>query len=401
MGKKGSGAQARGRGPLTMQQHRIPAVFMRGGTSKGVILQRRHLPADERKWDGLFLSAMGSPDPNGRQLDGMGGGVSSVSKICVLGPPTRADADVDYTFAQVLIRESHVDYNALCGNMTAAVGPYAADEALVKVSGENAAVRIHNTNTGKIIIARFAMDGGFAAVDGDCEISGVPGSGAPVLLEFADPAGASTGKLLPSGAVAEDLELAEFGKVQVSMIDVSNACVFVKAENIGLRGTELPAEIEGNPRVMALLDDIRLSASVRMGIATDRTAARKKTTIPYVAFVAPPASASTLSGDMLPAAGVDFVARAMSNGQAHRALPLSVSMCLAAASKIEGSVVHGVCRSDRADEALRISMPSGDLRVTADVEQANGEWSVKRGGFYRTQRRLFEGNLLVHAKALA
>ncbi len=181
-----------------MQQNKLPAVFMRGGTSKAIVLHARDLPADRNAWEPIFLSLMGSPDPSMRQLDGMGGGVSSLSKVCVIGPPTHPDADVDYTFAQVRIDRAHVDYGSNCGNMSSAIGPFAVDEGLVaKPNGSEATVRIHNTNTRKIIVSRFPMDGDAAAVDGDMTVDGVAGTGAPIRLEFLAPGGARTGRLLP------------------------------------------------------------------------------------------------------------------------------------------------------------------------------------------------------------
>ncbi|GAA0523463.1 PrpF family protein [Pigmentiphaga sp. GD03639] len=368
-----------------MRQYRLPAVFMRGGTSKGLMLHRRDLPPDRRAWAPLFLAAMGSPDPFGRQLDGMGGGLSSLSKVCVIGPSSRSDADVDYTFAQVQIKSAHVDFRPNCGNMSSAVGPFAVDEGLVRVQGDEAVVRIHNTNTGKIIVARFGMDEGLAAVEGGLAIPGVAGTGAPLHLDFLDPAGATTGRLLPTGNVADMLEIPGFGPVRASMVDASNACVFVRAADLGLLGDEAPAAIEADARLMARLQAIRVAASIRMGVAVDEAAATASTAVPFVAFVAPCADGSA----------ADFQARVLSNGQAHRALPLGVSVCLATAARLEGSVVHGVCGAVHGRD-LRIAMPSGVLPVTAVVHRdADGAWNVERGGFYRTQRRLFEGTLLL------
>jgi 2-methylaconitate cis-trans-isomerase PrpF len=378
-----------------MRQDRIPAAFVRGGTSKGILFQRRHLPSERSRWDAIFLAALGSPDPYGRQLDGMGGGLSSLSKICVIGPPTRGDADVDYTFAQVLIKDTLVDYSPLCGNMSSAVGPFAVDERMVQAGGESATVRIHNTNTKKIIVSTFPLDDGFAAVEGDLVIPGVTGSGAPVRLDFFDPGGATTGKLLPTGKVAESLEVPGFGAIEVSMIDASNACVFVKAADIGLRGTEMPAEIEANATVMRLLSAIRITASLRMGVARDEREAARKTAVPFVGFVAPPTAAVSLSGEAVAETEIDFVARVLSNGQPHRALPLGVSMCLGVAAKLDGSVVHGVSAHRYSRHESFVSMPSGVLKVSADVECRNGTWRAIRGGFYRTQRRLFDGHVLV------
>jgi len=373
---------------------------MRGGTSKGVMVQKAHLPADRAKWDSLFLAALGSPDPYGRQLDGMGGGLSSLSKVCVIGPPTRSDADVDYTFGQVLIREALIDWTPLCGNMSAAVGPYAVDEGLVRVRGDTATVRIHNTNTGKIIAARFPLEDGCAAVDGDLTIPGIAGGGAPVRLDFLEPGGATTGKLLPTGNVVDRLEVPGHGSFEVSMVDASNACVFVRARDLGLSGTEMPEQIEANATLMQRLSAIRLAASLRMGIAENEREAAKRTAVPFVGFVAPPARAKTLSSETIEAAEVDLVARALSSGQPHRALPLSVSMCLGVASKIAGTVVHEAATAIRGRDELLVSMPSGVLQLSAEVNRLDGAWHAVRGGFYRTQRRLFEGNLLVRAAAL-
>src|SRR5262245_17219978 len=233
-----------------MKQRKIPAVFMRGGTSNAVVFHERDLPADRKQWDAIFLAAIGSPDPYGRQLDGMGGGVSSLSKVCVIGPPSRADADIDYTFAQVQVKEARVDYGANCGNMSSAMGPFAVDEGLLKIDGKEALVRVHNTNTKKIIWSRFPMDDGLSAVDGDLAIPGVAGTGAPVKLEFREPGGATTGKLLPTGKVADDLEVPGYGKVRVSMVDAANACVFARASDLGITGIELPDAIEANAELL-------------------------------------------------------------------------------------------------------------------------------------------------------
>jgi 2-methylaconitate cis-trans-isomerase PrpF len=381
-----------------MNQLRIPAVFMRGGTSNAVVFRLGDLPRDRTLWDEIFLAAIGSPDPYGRQLDGMGGGVSSLSKVCVVGPPTRPDADIDYTFAQVQVKEAKVDYSANCGNMSSAMGPFAVDEGLVRVYGKDALVRIHNTNTKKIIWARFPMDDGKAAVDGDLDIPGVAGTGAPVKLEFREPGGATTGKLLPTGNVADTLEVPGVGKLRVSMVDAANATVFVNAPDLGLKGTEMPDEIDAAADLMVKLGEIRLAASVAMGIAANRDEALKKKAVPFVGFVAPPRDAKLLSGEALAATDVDLTARMISNGQPHRALPLTVSLCTAVAARIEGTIVHAATRpTDDPEAELRIGMPSGILTVAASVAHKDGEWYTEQGAFFRTQRRMFEGHVLVRA----
>src|SRR5689334_12688287 len=375
-------------------QRPIPAVFMRGGTSKAIMFHARDLPADRKAWDSIFAAAMGSPDPYGRQLDGMGGGVSSLSKVCVLAPSARDDADIDYTFAQVQIRESRVDYKSNCGNMSSAIGPFAIDEGLVRASGDTATVRIFNTNTCKIIRATFPLDGERARYDGDLVIPGVAGSGAPVRLDFVEPGGAATGKLLPSGKALDHLEVPGFGPIEASLVDAANPAVFVRAADVGLTGTELPDQLEANPKIMKLLDDIRIQGSVRMGIAPDAQAARS-IAVPFMAFVSPAKDAPTLTGETVRAADIDVAVRVVSSGQPHRALPVTISLCTAVAARITGTVVAEALSPAAGGKSLRLGMPSGVLTVGADVVSDGGTWFARAGSFYRTARRLFDGRVWV------
>jgi len=378
------------RAAVETKLRRIPAVFMRGGTSKAIMFHARDLPAERARWDAIFLSAMGSPDPNGRQLDGMGGGISSLSKICVLAPSQRKDADIDYTFAQVQIKEARVDYGSNCGNMSSAVGPFALDEGLVAGADGETTVRIFNTNTRKIIHSTFQVLDGRAAVTGGLAIPGVAGSGAPIRLDFIDPGGATTGKLLPSGYATDVLDVPGLGRIEVSMIDAANACAFVAAESLGLTGTEMPDELERNAAALQKLAAIRVHASVAMGIARTPEEARGRSAVPFVGFVAPAQDAHTLSGERIPASAADITVRMISNGQPHRALPVSASLCAAVGARIEGSIVWKAARRDAGDP-LRLAMPSGVLTVGADASRDSGSWQATRGSFYRTARRLFEG----------
>ena len=378
-----------------MKQLKIPAVFMRGGTSNAIVLHERDLPR-ERAWrDEIFLAAIGSPDPYGRQLDGMGGGISSLSKVCVVGTPSRADADIDYTFAQVQVKEAKVDYSGNCGNMSSAMGPFAVDEGLVKVSGNEALVRIHNTNTKKIIHACFALDNGLAAVDGDLAIPGVAGTGAPVRLEFRDPGGASTGKLLPTGNVIDILDVPGVGRIRASLVDAANACCFLDAADLGLTGTEMPDTLDTSTELLDKLSKIRIAASIAMGIGKDPADAARKKVVPFIGFVSAPQDAQSLSGSPIKGDSVDLTGRMLSNGQPHRALPLTVSLCMAVAARIEGSLVHQLTRAGSDD--IRIAMPSGILVVAATVKKENGAWHAEQGAFYRTQRRMFDGQVYVRA----
>ncbi|NYT65635.1 PrpF family protein [Alcaligenaceae bacterium] len=382
-----------------MKQTALPAVFMRGGTSKALMVQASDLPVNQDDWAPLFTAAMGTPDPYGRQLDGMGGGVSSLSKVCIIAPSQHPDADVDYTFAQVMIKEARVDYRGNCGNMSAAVGPYAVDQGLVKAQGDTATVRILNTNTQKIIHSTFAIEDGQARYDGDLSIPGVGGTGSPIKLDFVQPGGASTGKLLPTGQVQESLDVPGLGTIDVSMIDAANAAVFVRARDVGLTGLELPDELESRADMLELLNEIRIRASVKMGIAPDLESARKITIVPFVCIVSPPTDNPTLSGDTVPASEIDLVARVISNGQPHRALPLTISLCTAVAARITGTIAAEALSPTAGDSALRLGMPSGILTVGAEVAQENGAWVARAGSFYRTARRLFDGQVWVPGQA--
>jgi 2-methylaconitate cis-trans-isomerase PrpF len=308
----------------------------------------------------------------------------------VIAPSQREDADVDYTFAQVQVKEARVDYGANCGNMSSAVGPFALEEGLVAATDGEATVRIFNTNTRKIIHSTFGVHGGRAAVKGALAIPGVAGTGAPIRLDFLDPGGATTGKLLPSGNASDVLDIPGLGRIEVSMVDAANACVFVAAATLGMKGTEMPEELERNAAVLEALAAIRLHASVAMGIARTLDEARARTAVPFIGFVSPTQDARTLSGESLAAAAADLSVRMISNGQPHRALPLTASLCAAVAARIEGSVVWQASRRNAGD-ALRLAMPSGVLMVGAEAGRENGAWRVARGSFYRTARRLFEG----------
>lgn len=383
----------------TMEQLRLPATFMRGGTSKGIIFRQSDLPARKEKWASVFLGALGSPDPHGRQLDGMGGGASSLSKICVVGPPTNSDADLDYTFAQASIRDAVVDYSGNCGNMASAIGPFAVDEGLVaRPEDGEAVVRIFNTNTRKIIVARFSMDGRFAAVDGDFVMDGVSGSGAPIRLDFLDPGGAKTGKLLPTTNVVDILQIADFGPVRATLIDASNPCIFLRAEDIGMTGTESADAIENDPVFLQLMETIRRVGSVAMGIAPNIPAAAKIPSIPRVSWVAAPADTVTTSGCKLSSSNVDIVTRTISTGQPHRAIPLTSALCLAVACRLPGSVPNEAISSYALKDAnVRIGHPSGFIVVDAHVQVLGRTFQAPYATVFRTARRLFRGEVYVRA----
>jgi 2-methylaconitate isomerase len=379
-----------------MTSARLRAVFMRGGTSKAVMFRQQDLPTDRAQWDPIFLQVMGSPDANGRQLDGMGGGLSSLSKICVIGRPSRPDADVDYTFAQIGVRDASVDYSGNCGNMSSAVGPFSLEEGLVAApaNGE-AVVRIHNTNTSKIIVARFPVEDGRLAETGDMDIDGVAGKAAPIRLEFLEPGGARTGKLLPTGKAVDEFEVAGLGRVRASCVDAANPCVFVDAGAVEKAGDELPDALDRDAAFLTRMEDIRCAASVAMGIAADREQARRLTGIPKVAMVCAPRAGRTLSGRELGATDADIWVRMISVGQPHRAVPVTGAICLAVAVRVPGSIP---ARLTNQTGPIRIAHPSGVTLVDAAVS-ASGAGALKAefGALYRTARRLFEGNVVYRA----
>src|SRR6056297_2930558 len=357
-----------------MPQIRIPAVFMRGGTSNALVFKREDLPEDDAAWPALFLAAMGSPDPNGRQLNGMGGGISSLSKICVIGPPTRKDADIDYSFFQIGVTDETVDTSGNCGNMSSAMGPFAIDEGLVPAPPE----------------------GGKARVSGDFALDGVSGTGAPIRLEFLDPGGAGTGRLLPTGQSLDILEVPGLGPVEASMVDAANPCVSVAAESIGRTGTELPDALEADAECLAILEKIRRAASLAMGIADTEDEAGRIPSIPKVAMIFAPTDCSTLSGARQSAADYEIGIRMISIGRPHRAVPLTGGICLAVATRIPGSLPNRLARPSEAE--IRVGHPSGTLSLDADVTVSpDGTIHAKHGAVYRTARRMFEGHVLVPA----
>lgn len=372
---------------------------MRGGTSNAVVFREQDLPPERERRDAVFLAALGSPDAHARQLDGMGGGISSLSKICVVGPPSDPRADVDFTFAQVSVREARVDYHSNCGNMTSAMGPFAVDEGLVEAHGGEARVVIHNTNTTKLVRATFPLDDGRAAVDGPLEIPGVPGSGAPVHLEFDDPGGACSGRLLPTGRALDDLDVPGIGSVEASLVDACNACVFISAARVGVTATESPAELDANSGLMDMLEAIRCAAGVAMGLAESAEAIHSTSpSIPKIGLVAEARASVDLSGRCHTADSGDLSARMISMGNTHRALPLTGALCLGVAARITGTVVNRHIRAERRGAGdIRILQPSGLMAVGAEVDEQADGWHARRASVYRTQRRLFQGSVLIPA----
>ena len=378
-------------------QRRVRAVFVRGGTSRALVFHRRDLPDDRAAWDAIFLAALGSPDPSGRQLDGLGGGISSLSKVAVVGPPSRPDADVDYTFGQVEVTRASVDYRGNCGNISSAIGPFAIDETLVPAREPATVVRIHNTNTRKLIHARVLVESGVAAVHGDFVLDGVPGTGARIALDFVDPGGAVTGQLLPTGHPQDVLDVPGLGPIAASLVDATNPMVFVRAKDLGLDGTERPDDLDARAGLAERLEGIRAAAAIRMGLArTPEEASRDSAAVPKIALVAPPAAYRTLAGGPVEPHAVDLTARIVSMGRVHRAFALTGAMCLAVAARIPGTLPNEAAALSGAAGDVRIGHPSGILPVAGAVSRGpDGAPVAQTVTVYRTARRLMEGFVLV------
>jgi hypothetical protein len=309
---------------------------------------------------------------------------------------------VDYTFGQVAVDAPQVDYSANCGNLSSAVGPFAVDEGLVAAANGEGVVRIHNTNTHKVIVSRFPMAGEVAAVDGDFELAGVAGTWARVRLEFLDPGGAVTGRLLPTGELLETLNIPGLGDVEASLVDAATPVVFVAATALGVTGTESPDDLEADAVLLTRLEAIRGEAAVRMGLAkTPEDAARNSKGVPKVAMVAPPLDGVTLTGEPLPEGTMDITVRMISMGRPHRAVPLTGALCAAVAARLEGSLVHRLARQGGDPAAdLRIAQPSGIIPLAAAVSR-DPHWHAAHAVVYRSARRLMEGHVLVPASRLA
>lgn len=364
----------------------IRFVLMRGGTSKAVFLRESDLPAEREVRDRLILSLFGSPDP--RQIDGLGGADILTSKLAIIGRPSREDADLDYTFAQISVSEPHVSYDINCGNISSAVGTYAVEEGFVRPDGDSVSVRIHNTNTHSVFVAQIPLEEGEPAVEGNLAVDGVPGTGAPILLDFSPTVGGATGSLLPTGSATDTLDVPGVGQVQASVVDIGNLSVFFAAEALGLRGTELPAELA--PETLGAFDAVKDAAARRLGLPEGAL-------VPVPVAVAPPAAYAALGGSPVAAADVSLVARVVGGRppSPHKAYPGTVGVTTAVAALLAGTVVAGVTRPPAAGAPIAIGHPSGVLPIWARVREAAGGWEVEQAAYARTARRLAEGTAYV------
>lgn len=376
------------------EMEKLRCVILRGGTSKGIYINSNELPQDPELRDAVIRAIYGSPDV--RQIDGLGGADTLTSKLAIIGPPSRKDADVDYTFAQVGIDLPIVDFSGNCGNISSGVGPYAIDEGLVRAIEPVTTVRIHLTNTHKMIIAEVPVSNGKAAVEGDLQIDGVPGTGAKITLDFSDTQGAVTGRLLPTGNPV-DVVQAGGEKYDISIVDAGNPLVFIEAKQLGMSGIETPQEIEASASLMNKIEAIRGIAAEMLGLVKNKEAASKESPyIPFFAIVSPPQDYTTFNNKEIKASGIDLTSRLLFMLRVHKAYPGTGTVCTGAAARIQGSVVWNVMRKEAQSRPfINIGHPSGVIPVEAVADSVGGDTKLKKVAIYRTARRIMDGHVYV------
>ncbi|WP_372018011.1 2-methylaconitate cis-trans isomerase PrpF [Pseudoxanthomonas sp. 10H] len=392
-----------------LPQLRIPATYMRGGTSKGVFFRLQDLPEAARQpgpaRDALLLRVIGSPDPYAKQIDGMGGATSSTSKAVIVSSSARPDHDVDYLFGQVSIDSAFVDWSGNCGNLSAAVGPFAISSGLVDASklprDGVATVRIWQANIGKTIVARVPVAAGQVVEDGDFELDGVTFPAAEIQLEFVDPAdeGEDGGRMFPTGQLVDTLEVPGVGTFPATLINAGIPTIFLNAADIGYSGSELQEAINGDPAALARLEAIRAHGALRMGLIADVAEAARRQHTPKLAFVAPPAGYTASSGKPVDAGDIDLRVRAMSMGKLHHAMMGTAAVAIGTAAAIPGTLVN-LAAGGGERGAVRFGHPSGTLRVGAEARLADGQWIVTRAVMSRSARVLMDGHVRVPAATL-
>jgi hypothetical protein len=366
---------------------------MRGGTSKGIFLSEEDLPPDHELRDRIVLAIFGSPDI--RQIDGLGGADSLTSKLALIKPSTEPDRDIIYTFGAVGIDTPFVDYSANCGNISSAVGPYAIDQGLVRAESPFTTVRIFNTNTQKMIYSKVPVKRGKVVSDGDYAIDGVPGTGAKIELSFVDPGGATTGKLLPTGNVVDEIKLETGERFHVTMVDAGNPTAFVGAEELGLKGTELPAEFDQDAGGKMKLEAIRRKVGEAMGVPVSPS-------IPKISFIAPSQGYRTVTGQEIRKEEINLVARVMAMGKVHKTFAITAGIPAAIAAVIPGSTVHKVTggASDHPlTRTVNIGHPSGQMDVRVEAKQEGDHLRVLSCTVGRTARKIMEGWVFIPGKA--
>jgi probable AcnD-accessory protein PrpF len=388
-----------------MKQLRIPAVYMRGGTSKGVFFLKDDLPTDQAALDRLMIRVIGSPDRYGKHTDGMGGATSSTSKIVILSKSKRPDSDVDYLFGQVSIDAPVIDWSGNCGNLSTAVGPFAIEQGLVQAPADGTAtVRIWQANIGKTIIAHVPVANGQVQETGDFELDGVTFPAAEIRLEFIDPSDADEGDgaaagMFPTGNLVDELDVPGVGRFTATMINAGIPTIFLDAAQLGYRGTELQAAINEDAAALARIEAIRAAGAVRMGLFAQVADAATRLHTPKVAFVAPAQDYVSSSGKAIAAGEIDLHVRALSMGRLHHAMMGTAAVAIGTAASIPGTLVNRAAGGGER-ESVSFGHPSGTLRVGAQARQVDGRWTVTKAIMSRSARVLMEGAVRVPAGTL-
>lgn len=373
----------------------VKCSIVRGGTSKGIFIMENELPSDPVQRDKYILEIFGSPDV--RQIDGLGGADVLTSKLAIIGPSSREDADVDYTFGQVSFVEEKVDYKSNCGNISAGVGPFAIDKGLVKAVEPYTTVRIHQVNTDTIINAKVEVRDGKAAIDGDLHIDGVPTLGSTIELDFSDSVGGITGKLLPTGNVVDTVETEDGNSYQVSVVDAGIPTVFIEANALGMSGIETPAQIEANTALMTKIEEIRGRCAQKMGFTDDyKNAVKDCPYAPFFAVVSPSQDYHTFDGKDVKGEDIDIVSRLLFMQKMHKTHPVTGTVCMSTAARIPGSIVNKVLSErGKANSKIKIGHPAGVIPAVSVLDIEDGEYKLRTAAILRTARTILDGTVYV------
>ena len=381
----------------------VPATFMRGGTSKGVFFNLEDLPEKAQEpgsWRDLFLQrVIGSPDPYQKQIDGMGGATSSTSKVVIISPSKEPNHDIDYLFGQVSIDEGFIDWSGNCGNLSSAVGPFAIANGLIEESNldaEFSVVKIWQKNIKKTIIAKVPVEQGQVKEIGEFELDGVTFPAAEIELRFKEPVDSESEQLFPTGNLSDEFDIPGFGLTSATMINAGIPTIFLPAEALNYKGTELQEDINSKPAELEKLEHIRALASVAMGITSEIGESKKLQHIPKLAFLSAPQDYVSSSGKAIKAKDVDLLVRAMSMGKLHHAMMGTAAVAIGAAAAIPGTVVNKVTSIDSQEKSIVFGHPSGTLRVGADTVQTSGKWVIQEVSMNRSARVLMQGSVRVH-----
>lgn len=362
---------------------------MRGGTSKGVFFHENEVPQDPGERQKLILRVFGSPDR--RQVDGLGGADILTSKVAIVGPPSRKDADVDYVFGQVGIAEPEIDFSTVCGNLSAAVGPFAIDEGLVRARGAVARIKIFCPNVGRYLISEMQVADGKFVPEGDYRIDGVPGTGSRISLDLADTAGLITGRTLPTGNTRDVVKLRNAGDFEVTVVDAGNVAAFVRATDLGLDGTESPAEIDGNKKLIDTIERIRMAVAGMTGLTRELDSWKRGVSplLPILAIVRGPAP-----GPAAGAGGADIVARMYGGGMTHKTYAVTGAICTGVAARTGGTIVSELLSpKGKMQDTIIIGHPSGVIPVEVTAGSGPGRTRLERAVVYRTARRILDGRV--------